>query len=62
MKMLIILSILFVRGAISADVYVRSYQRSDGTYVAPHTRSAPDDFKWNNYGEPTNDIEKRPGP
>lgn len=24
-----------------ADVYVRGYTRSDGTYVAPHYRSSP---------------------
>ena len=33
----------------SASVYVRGYYRSDGTYVAPHYRSDPDGYFWNNY-------------
>lgn len=35
--------------AFGGDVYVRGYTRSDGTYVAPHWRSAPDGNPWNNY-------------
>ncbi len=34
--------------AAPATVQVRGYQRSNGTYVAPHTRTAPDGIKWNN--------------
>ncbi len=33
-----------------SDVYVRGYYRSDGTYVAPYYRSAPDGIISNNYG------------
>jgi hypothetical protein len=33
----------------SSDVYVKGYYRSDGTYVQPHYRSAPDSSVWNNY-------------
>lgn len=33
-----------------AQTQVRGYTRKDGTYVAPHTRTAPDSNKWNNYG------------
>lgn len=33
-----------------ATVYVRGYTRSNGTYVAPHTRSNPDGNPYNNYG------------
>jgi len=33
----------------SADVYVRGYYRSDGTYVRPHYRSPPDGNVWNNW-------------
>jgi len=31
------------------SVSVRGYFRSNGTYVAPHFRSAPDGYFWNNY-------------
>tara|TARA_R110000744_G_scaffold265102_1_gene379257 strand:+ start:155 stop:856 length:702 start_codon:yes stop_codon:yes gene_type:complete len=34
----------------SAQVRVKGYYRKDGTYVAPHVRSAPDGTKSNNYG------------
>ena len=36
------------------DVYVKGYYRKNGTYVRPHIRSAPDRYKWNNYGPSTN--------
>ncbi|MFH1655777.1 MAG: hypothetical protein ABH954_04115 [Candidatus Omnitrophota bacterium] len=32
-----------------ADVYVRGYYRSNGTYVAPHYRSNPDGIGSNNW-------------
>jgi hypothetical protein len=35
-------------------VSVRGYFRKDGTYVQPHTRTAPDDNKYNNYSFPGN--------
>jgi hypothetical protein len=34
---------------VSAQVRVRGYVRSNGTYVAPHFRTSPDGFKSNNY-------------
>ncbi len=34
--------------AAPATVQVRGYTRSDGTYVAPHRRTAPDGIKSNN--------------
>lgn len=34
--------------AAPSTVQVRGYTRSDGTYVQPHTRTAPDGIKWNN--------------
>jgi len=33
----------------SAQVHVNGYTRRDGTYVAPHWRSAPDSTPTNNY-------------
>jgi hypothetical protein len=32
------------------SVSVRGYYRSNGTYVAPHVRSAPDGIRSNNFG------------
>ena len=31
------------------DVYVRGYTKSNGTYVSPHYRTAPDSTPYNNY-------------
>lgn len=36
------------------SVSVRGYYRKDGTYVRPHTRSAPDGNPYNNYSFPGN--------
>ena len=41
-------ALLCVQSA-NADVYVRGYYRSNGTYVAPHYRSDPDGNFWNNW-------------
>ena len=54
MKMLMIVvlvvAMLFgVAATVSADVYVRGYYRSSGTYVAPHYRSNPDGNFSNNW-------------
>jgi len=35
--------------SLAADSYVHGYFRSNGTYVQPHYRSAPDGNVWNNY-------------
>lgn len=35
--------------AFAGDVYVHGYYRSDGTYVRPHYRSAPDGNPYNNW-------------
>lgn len=34
----------------AGEVHVRGYTRSDGTYVAPHVRSAPNDTRADNFG------------
>jgi len=41
--------ILLATAVASADVYVRGYYRSNGTYVAPHYRSNPDGNFYNNW-------------
>lgn len=33
-----------------AIVRVRGYYKKSGTYVAPHYRSNPDGYRYNNYG------------
>jgi hypothetical protein len=35
--------------AMAADQYVQGYMKRDGTYVAPHHRTAPDHNPYNNY-------------
>lgn len=39
---------LLAATSAAAQVHVRGYTRSDGTYVAPHTRSSPDSSVYNN--------------
>jgi hypothetical protein len=61
---LLVLALLFLDTTVMvADVFaggrgggvsVRGYTRSDGTYVQPHTRSAPDGNPTNNYSFPGN--------
>lgn len=46
----VILAGLFVTATSAhAQVHVRGYTRSDGTYVQPYERSAPDNTVTNNY-------------
>ncbi len=42
-------SLLPVPAESGGDVYVRGYVRRDGSYVAPHYRSAPDGNPYNNW-------------
>ena len=44
----------WVSSAIAEDTYVRGYYRKDGTYVAPHYRSAPDRSYNNNWSTSPN--------
>ena len=37
-----------------SQVYVNGYIKSNGTYVAPHYRTAPDSNPYNNYSYPGN--------
>lgn len=41
----------------SKDVHVKGYYRKNGTYVRPHIRSSPDQYRWNNYGPSTNTYQ-----
>jgi hypothetical protein len=50
MKFLLTLLLLLSAISVSAnDVYVRGYTKSNGTYVSPHYRTAPDSTPYNNY-------------
>lgn len=54
---LIIFQSFFI--SFSAEkVYVRGYYRSDGTYVKPHYRSAPNNDKSDNFGPSRTDSER----
>ena len=54
---LIVLLLSFPLTAFSKDVNVRGYTRSDGTYVRPHVRSAPNSSLSDNYGPSRNDSQ-----
>ena len=41
-------SVFFATSA-QAYVYVNGYTKSNGTYVAPHIRTSPDGYCWNNF-------------
>lgn len=54
MKILTLIITLSVSiSAFSREVHVRGYFRSNGTYVQPHVRTAPDSTRSNNYGRPS---------
>lgn len=40
--------------ALASDVHVNGYYRSNGTYVEPHYRSAPDGNRYNNFSAASN--------
>lgn len=41
--------LLATTNVLARDVYVHGYTRSDGTYVQPYYRTAPDHNIYNNY-------------
>lgn len=50
MKKTILIIATLVASATAQAESVQGYVRKDGTYVAPHMRSAPDSNRYNNYG------------
>ena len=55
MRMFMIAALLLTAAAsASAQVHVKGYTRSNGTYVAPYVRSAPDHSIYNNYSTQPN--------
>ncbi len=53
----LLLSTMTVVDVEAQDVYVKGYYRKDGTYVRPHVRSAPNQYRWDNYGPSQNSNE-----
>lgn len=49
MKRFIISLLILTAGTASAQVHVNGYTKKDGTYVAPHERTAPNSTKADNY-------------
>jgi hypothetical protein len=45
----VILALTFFSSCLMADEHVRPYVRNDGTYVAPHTRSDPNRWRFDNF-------------
>jgi hypothetical protein len=49
MRRFVIPLLILAAGAASAQVHVSGYTKKDGTYVAPHQRTAPNSTKADNY-------------
>ena len=56
-----IIALLFVltSSAAFADSYVKGYTKKDGTYVEGHTRSSPDQYRYNNRNSDSNGGSRR---
>lgn len=51
MKRIVLALLLFALSTVVfADQTVRGYTRRDGTYVAPHHRTEPNQYRFDNYG------------
>ena len=48
LKLLAVAAALLAAGSAAAQVQVQGHYRSNGTYVAPYTRSSPDSSTYNN--------------
>ena len=47
------LALVTITGFSFAGEYVNGYYRKDGTYVQGHTKSSPDEYRYNNKGSQT---------
>jgi hypothetical protein len=54
MKAILFVALCLMTTGALADHYVRGYTRSNGTYVAPHMQSNPDQYRFNNYSSQGN--------
>lgn len=55
------LALVLLPTVSSAQVHVRGYTRSDGTYVRPHVRSSPNGTTSDNYGPSRSSPYYSPG-
>ena len=60
MKTLTIACLMLASFAAHAQTRVDGYFRKDGTYVAPHVRSAPDSSRINNYNAQNSIYDSNP--
>ena len=49
LSLLMLLSFILITNTTQAYVSVKGYYRSNGTYVAPYTRSSPNSTRLDNY-------------
>lgn len=54
MKKIVAFALIWFCVSASADQYVDGYVRQDGTYVAPHFRSEPNQYRFDNYSSQGN--------
>lgn len=54
MRTLIFSIFILLTLTVQGQVHVKGYYRSNGTYVAPHTRSSPNSSPYDNYSYPGN--------
>ena len=59
MKLIHALLLVVISNAALADTYVKGYTHKDGTYVEGHTRSSPDQYRYNNYNSQSNGGSQR---
>lgn len=52
-RTVLFLALATLSGAVLADKYVNGYTRKDGAYVQGHTKSSPDEYRYNNKGSQT---------
>jgi hypothetical protein len=53
-RFMLALVLLALSAGTFADQTVRGYTRRDGTYVAPHQRSDPNQYRYDNYSSQGN--------
>ena len=58
-RTVLLLALVGLSASVLADQSVRGYYRKDGGYVAPHTRSSPDEYRNNNRSSESNGGSRR---
>ena len=53
------LLLVLTSSVVFADSYVKGYTKKDGTYVEGHTRSSPDQYRYNNLNSDSNGGSRR---